>query len=109
MSEHYMSDSSEEFEKNPTFYFWLELGDDTDCETCGYSNNEAALTISAKEFEFIYHVGCTGGDSIYGSQENVKENLEDMFKHLRTFPNWNQHFEDKISSEITAWLKDNGK
>jgi hypothetical protein len=108
MDKYYWADSYDE-NGVKTFSFSLSLGDDQDCETCGYSNNEAALTISESGFDFSYQAGCTGGMSISDVEENQLQKIEDLFEHLRTYPDWNSYFEDKVRSEITSWLKDNEK
>ena len=91
------------------YSFGLSLGDNQDCETCDYSNNEANLDISQSGFTFWYQTGCYGGAAVSEDAiEPIKE-LEACIGHLRIFPNWNQHFEDKVKSEIASWLKDKGK
>lgn len=76
-----------------------------DCETCGYSNNEANLTISKIGFSFSYMIGCTGTDSVDNLDEQPLEKLAQMIEYLKSYPNWNIHYEDKVKNEIMEWLK----
>ena len=44
----------------------IMLGDDDDCETCGYSFNRAELRIDDEEVEWLlmFATGCYGGESV---------------------------------------------
>ena len=69
---------------------WL-LGNDTDCDTCGMSWNEAEFDPhfhDDNEWELYYRVGCYGGDRVAWNSENREEKLKEMFKELRTYPGW---------------------
>lgn len=74
----------------PEQIFSVLLGDDIDCETCGWSFNEAKFFQWSKDGEwmFQYSVGCYGGDSVTSHEENAMEKLEEIIKHLRTFSGW---------------------
>lgn len=78
------------------------LGNDTDCETCGMSWNEAEFDphFSGKnEWSFHYRVGCYSGASLYWSDENREDKLQEMFAHLNTFPGWPRR-EDLLVREM---------
>lgn len=69
---------------------WM-LGNDSDCETCGWSFNEASFDPHFHDdhaWEFWYRVGCYGGDSVSWNSDNREEKLNEIFKELRTYPGW---------------------
>lgn len=68
-----------------------ELGNDTDCETCGMSWNRAQFDpdfSGENEWSFHYSVGCYNGASLYWYDEDREEKLKEMFDDLNTFPGW---------------------
>lgn len=67
------------------------LGNDSDCDTCGFSWNEAEFDPDwhgPNEWMFSYRVGCYGGDSVSCFDENREEKLDEMFKYLKGYPGW---------------------
>lgn len=75
------------------------LGDDYDCDTCGFTWNEAEFDPDwhdPNQWEFSYRVGCYGGDSISFNTEGREEKLKEMFLHLREYPGWNLEAESKV-------------
>lgn len=67
------------------------LGNDTDCETCGMSWNEAEFDphfSGENQWSFHYRVGCYSGASLFWYDEDREEKLKEMFTDLRTFPGW---------------------
>ncbi len=79
------------------------LGDDTDCDTCGLSWNEAEFDpdfSDTNEWSFHYRVGCYGGDGVDYYSENREEKLKEMFADLRTYPGWPRRQENIIREMI---------
>lgn len=69
---------------------WM-LGNDTDCDTCGMSWNEAQFDphfSGQNRWSFHYRVGCYSGDSVFWDMDGREEKLEEMFADLRTYPGW---------------------
>lgn len=72
-------------------YWAWPLGDDYDCETCGFTWNEATLDLDWDEdgtWMFSYQAGCYGGDSVTSRDEDAREHLESMFRALSAYPEW---------------------
>lgn len=74
----------------PDEVFSVLLGDDIECESCGWSFNEAKFFqwSADGEWMFQYSVGCYGGDSVTSHEENVMGKLEEIIKDLRTYSGW---------------------
>ncbi len=86
----------------PTEVFSVYLNDDTNCESCGPSWNEAKFFQWSKDGEwmFQYSVGCYGGDSVTSHDENAMGKLDEMVKHLRTFSGWTMDEERRLRKFI---------
>ena len=79
------------------------LGDDSDCDTCGFTWNEATFDPDwhdPNEWEFSYRVGCYGGDSLSHYSEDREEKLKEMFDHLRGYPGWSREIEKTVLKMI---------
>jgi len=79
------------------------LGDDSDCDTCGWSYNTAEFDPDWNDknaWMFRYSVGCYGGASLSCNDEDREEKLSDMFKHLRQYPGWNR----RLDVTIRNWI-----
>ena len=79
------------------------LGNDTDCETCGITWNEAEFDPDFQglnEWSFHYRVGCYSGAGVHYSSENREEELKEMFKDLKTFPGWGKDAEKYVRNMI---------
>lgn len=80
-----------------------ELGDDHNCENCGWTWNEAQFDPDfhgENAWEFNYRVGCYGGDSLSYFSEDREEKLKEMFEHLRVYPGWPRRQEAIIRDMI---------
>lgn len=87
----------------PGFTYSLMLGDDHECETCGFTYNEAELDVHEEGLTFSYRVGCYGGESVTIAEENFDATLDKMLGMLNCFPNWNKEFENKVKEEVDNW------
>lgn len=82
------------------------LGNDTDCETCGMSWNEAEFDPhfnGENKWSFHYRVGCFDGASLFSSDEDREEKLEEMFADLNTFPGWPEDGEKVVRKMIKEY------
>jgi hypothetical protein len=80
-----------------------DLGNDTDCETCGITWNRAEFDPDFQglnKWSFNYNTGCYHGDSLHYDDENTEQRLAEMFKYLRTFPGWPHEQEGNIRNMI---------
>jgi hypothetical protein len=81
---------------------WM-LGDDSDCDTCGWSYNEAEFDphfSDENEWSFHYRVGCYSGDSVSWYDDNREEKLAEMFDHLSIFSGWSRDNEKVVRNMI---------
>ena len=95
----------DEFLNNYRGQEWT-LGNDTDCETCGISFNEARFDPDFNgdnHWCFDYNVGCHNGESLYWSDEDREEKLTNMFAYLNTFPGWNKDAEEYVRNMIKEY------
>ena len=92
----------DEFLNNYRGQEWT-LGNDTNCETCGISFNEARFDPDfngINRWSFDYNVGCYNGASLFWSDEGREDRLNAMFEYLNTFPGWNKDAEDYVRNMI---------
>jgi hypothetical protein len=69
---------------------WL-IGNDSDCDTCGWSYNEAEFDPhfhDENKWQFWYRAGCYGGNSVSFDDDNREQKLNQMFEDLKTYPGW---------------------
>lgn len=95
----------DEFLNNYRGQEWT-LGNDTDCETCGISWNEARFDPDFNgdnHWSFDYNVGCYNGASLFWSDEGREEKLVDMFEYLNTFPGWPEDGEKIVREMIEEY------
>ena len=81
-----------------------DLGDDDYCDTCGSSWNMAEFDPDFNgpdEWQFSYHVGCYGGDSVSYRSDDREEKLDEMFKYLRQYPGWPR----RLDIVIRDWIE----
>lgn len=89
-----------EAHEQETQFSWA-LGDDYDCETCGFTYNEADLDLDWDEsgvWMFSYRAGCYGGESVMGSDPQAAQRLEAILIDLRAFSEWTKEHEHKVRS-----------
>lgn len=91
---------SESVDAPETNFSW-SLGDDYDCETCGYTWNEAELDLDwdgegQGVWMFGYRTGCYGGNSVTSTQEDAAEKLEVLLKEVSQYPEWSADIEKKV-------------
>jgi len=82
--------------------FW-DLGNDTDCDTCGITWNQAEFDPDFQglnKWSFSYNTGCYHGDSLHYDDENTDQRLAEMFEYLKTFPGWNKDAEKYVRNMI---------
>jgi hypothetical protein len=82
-------------------HWWL--GDDTDCETCGVSWNEAQFMPDAHDdnkWEFMYREGCYGGKGVSYDTENREQELNEIFEQLSDFTGWSKEDEATVRNMI---------
>jgi len=74
-------------ETEPTVW---SLGDDSDCESCGWSWNELEFSIEDEynEWNAQARVGCYGGEQI--DRYSTEEDRADFYQFLNTFPGWGE-------------------
>lgn len=80
-----------------------EVGDDFDCETCGFSWNRAEFAPNSEgtnKWRFSYNLGCYNGNSISYENEDIEAGLTLMFEVLQNYPNWGYACEQNIREEI---------
>jgi len=85
------------------------LGDDSDCETCGITYNEARFDPDFHDdnkWEFSCRVGCYGGQSVSYSTENREHELNEIFEYLSDFPEWYKEDETTVRNMITKCEND---
>lgn len=95
---------NEPIDATPETYFSWGLGDDYDCETCGFTWNEATLDLNWDEdgaWMFSYRTGCYGGDSVTSTEEGAVEKLETLLKEVSGYPEWSPDFEKQIRSLLS--------
>jgi hypothetical protein len=79
------------------------LGDDSDCDTCGRSWNEAQFMPDFHDdnkWDFSYRVGCYGGISVSYSTENREQELNGIFEQLSDFSGWSKEDETTVRNMI---------
>ena len=80
------------------------LGDDYECDTCGFTYNRAVLYFGIDEdptsWRFQVAVGCYGGYGVSYDEEDWEALLEEEFVFCRKFPNWFPENEKKVLKEI---------
>ena len=79
------------------------LGDDSDCDTCGGSWNEAQFMPDFHDdnkWEFRYWVGCYGGKSVSYDTEKREQELNELFEQLSDFPEWKKEYEATVRNMI---------
>lgn len=95
---------TEEYEDDYRGKEW-SLGDDDYCDTCGSSWNMARFDpdwYDTNAWMFNYSVGCYGGDSVSYNDEDREEKLDNIFKHLRSFPGWPR----RLDVTIRDWIEE---
>jgi hypothetical protein len=79
------------------------LGDDSDCDVCGGSWNEAEFMPDFHDdnkWEFRYGVGCYGGKSVSYDTEKREQELNEIFEQLSDFPEWKKEYEATVRNMI---------
>lgn len=94
-----MEETSSEIEE----VFEVDLGDDYDCDTCGFTYNHAFFYRDWNDegdWYFGYRAGCYGGDSVLSGEENALGRVDEILKDIRQYPNWTTHHETVLRKFI---------
>jgi hypothetical protein len=79
------------------------LGDDSNCETCGWSYNTATLELWDKEediWQLSYSVGCYSGEGIMSNEPEWNTKVEKMINHLLTFEYFGKTEEKELRKKL---------
>ena len=83
------------------------LGDNYDCETCGYTYN----TLRLEDFDddlwvFTMHVGCYGGESTSSDKVMFKQEAEEIIKECLTYENFSEVDAENVRNAIKEIIND---
>lgn len=87
------------------FYYNISLGDDYDCETCGYTWNELRFEEwdpDDKTYILQMSVGCYGGASAISSEEDFTKQVDDIIESAHRYPGFN----DELEAELRNLIKE---
>jgi hypothetical protein len=77
------------------------LGDDSYCDTCGYSWNQIGLELWDEEedvWQLYIRVGCTGGDAVMSTDDDWGAKSEDIIRDALSFSD----FSEKDAKDLRA-------
>lgn len=73
--------------------FTWSLGEDYDCETCGYTNNEVGLDLWDEEkgvWQLSLRVGCYGGEGVLSTDSDWKTKAEAIVQEAQLYSGFNE-------------------
>jgi hypothetical protein len=87
--------------------YQVSLGDDSDCETCGWSYNSANFYPTFDDdvpgsWMFTVSVGCYGASSAAWDSDDPHAQLEEAFTVCRGYEQWNARHEQVIRDHLAA-------
>lgn len=83
--------------------FTWSLGEDSDCETCGHTNNEVGLDLWDEEknvWRLYLRVGCYGGESVLSSDPDWKSKVDSILMEA----SWYEGFNEDSAKELRGKL-----
>lgn len=92
-----MDDSATEFT-------WL-LGDDDDCETCGYTMNQLGLDLWDEDnnvWQLYFSVGCYGGDNVLSDSPEWEQKSSDIITQALWYPGFSEDNAKELRRKIKS-------
>lgn len=83
--------------------FTWSLGDDDDCDTCGWSYNELGLELWDEErgiWQLYMSVGCYGGQSVLSCEDDWDSMVTEIIKDALGYPNFTKNDAKKLQEKI---------
>lgn len=91
--------------------FTWSLGDDDDCDTCGWSYNELGLELWDEEegiWQLYISVGCYGGQSVLSCEDDWDSMVAEIIKDALSYPDFTKSDAKKLQEKI-ALIKGESK
>lgn len=85
----------------------VSLGDDYDCDTCGYTWNTARFDPDwdgdgSGTWMFTLSVGCYDGESVSSTTPDALSKLDELLTQCRAYPRWTEADEQLIRGHLAA-------
>jgi hypothetical protein len=99
----------EQVSEKETHYSW-SLGDDTDCDTCGFSWNEIGVEIWDEDENIIQlwtRVGCYGGTGELSTYEDWDAYVEETITYALSYSGFTKADAKDLRSKIALFLEGN--
>lgn len=85
----------------------VALGNDYDCDTCGYTWNSARFDPDWDDdgsgtWMFTVRVGCYGGEHVSSTDPDALATLEELFAMCREYPDWSDSDEQTIRDHLST-------
>ena len=85
---------------------WM-LGDDSDCDTCGWTWNSLRLEEWDDDiWQLVMSVGCYGGESVLTNDPSFKEKAEFIIATCLTYENFSESDADYLHKLIKELSND---
>lgn len=85
--------------------FTWSLGEDYDCETCGYTNNEVGLDLWDEEkgiWQLSLRVGCYGGESALSTDSDWKTKAEAIVQEAQLYSGFNENSVKELRERLAT-------
>lgn len=83
--------------------FTWSLGDDSDCDTCGWSYNELGLELWDEEegvWQLYISVGCYSGQGVLSSEEDWDSKVAEIIKDALNYSGFTKSDAKKLQKKI---------
>lgn len=95
------------YQRGHKTYFSWSLGEESECDLCGWNIEEADLDLDWKEdgsgvWYFSYRTGCYDGAGVSSQDNEPIRKLKAIFIDLRHFEHWDESWERQIFTLIKA-------